>query len=875
MVAFPFYANAIEVGGNPASGARLQSYVKSTTTPLPLWLDSGLSIPATNPVIADSDGRFEIYADSTKDYTWQIRNSDQSVVLWEADVTGGVLAVTYVNGILIESSWANPLATPLGAGWPAAFALPVPDGLSGQFIKPVATYAALTALVAGTGLQDDGVYYTYARVLDDDGGAGFWRYDAASVAAVDGGTILAINGGGAGRFIRQFTSPASSAWFITPHASNVQTTALQAFLNCAPDLWLEEGTIVFAAVTVPADTRLRGTRAAILKQSTATGTAISLGGDNISLEGFTLNGTQTTDTFAGGYTANHIGISCVGTSGAPKTNISIEGMSIQNFGDSGIYTKFVTDKRIKRNDVTRCGYAGIQGLSSLDAWVEENDVSNIFPGDGAANCYGIVETRSGSDRVPTNVHLDYNRVDAVLPWEGVDIHDGKHSSISNNIISNCAQGIAYENHITGAPGDDIRIDNNIILGWTGATTTKDGQTYRKTAGIVAVGGDTNESGTTLSIHGNNITGMGDTRLVSSAASIFIRNWDGVDVSGNNLRDSYRCGIGTGNSGTAGVLNAVINDNNVVNVTAQGGVCRGFEIGTLTSGSGVGNRVTGLASGTEEYYQAPNATRAFKFVIPKEILLAARTLYVRSDGSNSNTGLANSAAGALLTIQAGIDAAAALDLNGYDVTIQVAGGTWTQGLTGRTLTGAGKVILLGDETTPANVIISATSDDCFEANDISGRYALRGFRLQTTTNGHAIVAQGIRSEIEFQNIDFGGVAAGNRHMSAVDGGFIEATGNYSISGSAANHYYALLGGYINTAGRTVTTTLTPAFSAAYAEARRLGRVNGPSMTFSGTGATGPRYTAQENSLIYIGTGSTTYFPGNAAHASPTATGGQYV
>lgn len=124
MPAFPFFANAIAVGGGPASGARLQSYVKSTTTPLPVWLDSDLSVPATNPAIADADGRFEIYADSTKNYTWQIRSADSATVLWEADITGGVLVVTYVNGILIESSWATALATPLGTGVADTFAIP-------------------------------------------------------------------------------------------------------------------------------------------------------------------------------------------------------------------------------------------------------------------------------------------------------------------------------------------------------------------------------------------------------------------------------------------------------------------------------------------------------------------------------------------------------------------------------------------------------------------------------------------------------------------------------------------------------------------------------------------------------------------------------
>lgn len=66
----------------------------------------------------------------------------------------------------------------------------------------VATYAALTALTAATGLVDNGVYCTYARTTEEDGGFGFWRYDSGSSATANGGTILAIDGGGAGRFFR-------------------------------------------------------------------------------------------------------------------------------------------------------------------------------------------------------------------------------------------------------------------------------------------------------------------------------------------------------------------------------------------------------------------------------------------------------------------------------------------------------------------------------------------------------------------------------------------------------------------------------------------------------------------------------------------------
>ena len=61
---------------------------------------------------------------------------------------------------------------------------------------------------------------------------------------------------------------------------------------------------------------------------------------------------------------------------------------------------------------------------------------------------------------------------------------------------------------------------------------------------------------------------------------------------------------------------------------------------------------------------------------RELLTANRTYYVRTDGSDGNTGLANTSGGAFLTIQKAIDTAAALDLSVYNVTIQLADGTYT-------------------------------------------------------------------------------------------------------------------------------------------------------------------------------------------------------
>ncbi|HEV7692457.1 MAG TPA: hypothetical protein VGO52_16585 [Hyphomonadaceae bacterium] len=96
-------------------------------------------------------------------------------------------------------------------------------------IQYVADYAALTALTGGTGLTNGGVYFTRCRATADDGGAGEWRYDATSSAAANGGTVLAISGGGAGRFFRLCEGPdVYLQWFATGDGSTNDRDAVAA-----------------------------------------------------------------------------------------------------------------------------------------------------------------------------------------------------------------------------------------------------------------------------------------------------------------------------------------------------------------------------------------------------------------------------------------------------------------------------------------------------------------------------------------------------------------------------------------------------------------------------------------------------------------------
>lgn len=255
---------------------------------------------------------------------------------------------------------------------------------------------------------------------------------------------------------------------------------------------------------------------------------------------------------------------------------------------------------------------------------------------------------------------------------------------------------------------------------------------------------------------------------------------------------------------------------------------------------------------------------------RELLTAARTYYVRTDGSDSNDGLANTSGGAFLTIQKAVDVAAGLDLGTYYVTIQVGAGTRTASVSLKTMVGSGTLIIVGDESTPSNVIQSTTSASCFTAAEgVIGKFSIRGFKLQTTTSGRCIDNLSPLAVIGFQACNFGACAAD--HIFAFNGAFVQASGNYTISGGAGQHMNALACGQIAVQNRTVTLTGTPAFTT-FALCARNSVINANGNTYSGS-ATGVYYSAILNGVIYVAGGGGTYFPGNSAGS--TATGGQYA
>ena len=255
---------------------------------------------------------------------------------------------------------------------------------------------------------------------------------------------------------------------------------------------------------------------------------------------------------------------------------------------------------------------------------------------------------------------------------------------------------------------------------------------------------------------------------------------------------------------------------------------------------------------------------------RERLTGGRTYYVRTDGSDGNNGLTNSAGGAFLTIQKAIDVAAALDLSIYNVTINIADGTYTSGISLKSYVGQGPIAIVGNTGTPANVVISVTSGFCVIGADVRGTYSINGMKLVANTAGFSnILLQGSPTRLNYLNIDFG--ASGAAHISVSVNAFASSSGNTTISGNANIHWSVTLGGTIGDAGKTITISGTPAFAQAFAWAQSHGRITCNGNTFSGP-ATGVRYYADSLALIDTQGGGAAYLPGNAAGS--TATGAVY-
>jgi hypothetical protein len=260
--------------------------------------------------------------------------------------------------------------------------------------------------------------------------------------------------------------------------------------------------------------------------------------------------------------------------------------------------------------------------------------------------------------------------------------------------------------------------------------------------------------------------------------------------------------------------------------------------------------------------------------PREVLTANRIYYVRTDGSDANDGLSNTAGGAFLTPQKAWDTVATLDLSIYGVTIQVADGTYASGIVANAcpLGGAG-ITIKGNPATPANCHLDVPGSAFAFNAALPCAVTVNGFKMTAGGVGASGILVNAAGTVTATNIDAAGGSTGfaGFYYAAVQGAKIIISTGQAISGNMSC-YVEAVGGVVQFFGITVTLTGMPAFSWQFATATRMGYIFAGGVTFSGEG-TGRRYSISENSVLNTGGGGADHFPGDIAGAF--ATGGQYL
>jgi len=272
-------------------------------------------------------------------------------------------------------------------------------------------------------------------------------------------------------------------------------------------------------------------------------------------------------------------------------------------------------------------------------------------------------------------------------------------------------------------------------------------------------------------------------------------------------------------------------------------------------------------------------------ITRTRLFGAFTLYVSTTGNDANDGLTLSTPFA--TIQKAADYVVNnLDLNSNQVTIQLADGTYAQGVvflppTGAIAGNAGLstplVVLQGNSGNSAAVVLTgANGAAAIFASGPGTWIGIQNMTINPITSGatHSVRSATLAHIWVMGGVVFGATNGGQMQVYANTTSTIELRNVYTISGGAGRHLFAINQGLILlNMGGAATVTGTPAFGFGFAEASGLGfiQVLG-SASYSGA-ATGTRYAVSQNSLITGTSANASFFPGNASGS--TSSGGQYL
>lgn len=256
--------------------------------------------------------------------------------------------------------------------------------------------------------------------------------------------------------------------------------------------------------------------------------------------------------------------------------------------------------------------------------------------------------------------------------------------------------------------------------------------------------------------------------------------------------------------------------------------------------------------------------AANWVQAGRIKLSANTTFYIATTGNDTTGTGAVGAPWATITRASAVLASMYDFNGYQVTLQLADGTYTPAnltMTTRFVGQVGPIIINGNASTPTTVIYRATL-----AASNGGWFQVQNMRMGGGSTANCLITSDGGFIYTGPGMSYDAVSSDHLHTGG--GGTINILNSYSIVGGAANHMNGLNGGNIGVSGGvTITLSNTPAFTE-FLNLGVLAQFFG-SPAFAGTGATGQKYNITNNSVAFT---SGVNFPGNSA--GTTASGGQF-
>lgn len=269
-------------------------------------------------------------------------------------------------------------------------------------------------------------------------------------------------------------------------------------------------------------------------------------------------------------------------------------------------------------------------------------------------------------------------------------------------------------------------------------------------------------------------------------------------------------------------------------------------------------------------------------VVREKLTADRTYYVRKDGSDTNTGLTDDAGGAFLTISKAVATVRSLDLQGFDVTIQVRAGTYTETVAcgpcvgqatsdGVSSTSFRPIKILGDLVTETNVVITSADFATVTVYGQGSMWSFNGVTVNNTNGFGAAMRATLGGALILGDpgaytgrVQVGGVGFAQLY-GFVDAYILAYLDEVTFAGSAFIGIYADFRSQIDFEPIDITWTGSPAYGFGFVVADATAIVQYywfGTLTGDGT-VTGTRFRAQLNSYVDVFDKNWTAIPGDAA------------